>query len=338
MHRITLSGTDSVITCADDDVILRAGLRAGMGLSYECNVGSCGMCKFELLDGEVEVLRTDTPGLSERDRKKGRMLACQCRPKADCTIKIRQESHCVPQALPSRQVVRLLETVDITHDIREFRFRAGRPAAFRAGQYAMLTVPGLGQERAYSLSNLPNEDGWWCFQIRKVPGGAGTSVLFDQLKQGDAVMLDGAYGLAYLREDVQRDVVCLAGGSGLAPMLSIARGWSALAKAPARRLDFFYGGRVPRDICGESMLRTLPEFGRSLQFHGVVSTPDAAQAEQWPGHVGYVHEVMSAVLGDALREREVYLAGPPPMVQASLEMLQGPYGVPPERIHFDRFF
>lgn len=338
MHRITLSGTESVITCANEDVLLRAGLRAGLGFSYECNVGACGMCKFELLEGEVEVLRHDTPGLSERDRKKGRMLACQCRPKTDCTIKIRQEAQCVPQTLPTRQAAHLLETEDVTHDIREFRFQAAGPAAFQAGQYAMLTVPGLGQERAYSLSNLPNDDGLWCFQIRRVPGGAGTSVLFDRLKPGDTVMLDGAYGQAYLREGTGRDVVCIAGGSGLAPMLSIARGWSAASKSPLDRLDFFYGGREPRDICGESLLRALPEFGDRLQFHAAVSTPGAAQAEQWTGHVGYVHEVMSAVLGEALREREFYLAGPPPMVQSTLEMLQARYEVPPERIHFDRFF
>lgn len=340
MHRITLTGeTPETFDCAPGDVLLRAGLRAGLGLSYECSVGACGMCKFELLDGQVQTLRDDAPGLSERDRKKGRHLACQSQPQTDCTIRMRLEPACRPQAPVRRQSARLEAVQALTHDLREFRWRTAGPALFRPGQYAMLRFPALGVERAYSMSNLPNAEGLWCFQIRQVPGGQASHWLFEQARPGVEIGLDGPLGLAWLREDSPRDVVCLAGGSGLAPMLSIARGWAALAgAAPGRRLDFFYGGREPRDLCGEPQLRALAGWGGALHYHPVVSSEQAARQAGWSGPVGWVHEVMAQTLGTALSEREFYLAGPPPMTQAALALLQGGYGVPAERIHFDRFF
>ncbi len=319
----------------EGDTLLRAALRAGIGLSYECNSGGCGGCKFELLEGQVETLWADAPGLGERDRRRGRHLACQCRALGDVSIKLATGPEYVPPILPRRRRAVLAGTRDITHDIREFRFVTDGSADFLPGQFAMLDLPGVGASRAYSLSNTPNAAGEWHFQVRRVAGGQGSAVLFDVLAPGAEVGLDGPYGVAYLRPDAPRDLVCVAGGSGLAPMISIARGAVEAGMLANRRLHFFYGAREPRDVCGEPMLAALAGFGERIDYCPVVSSPGV---EGWAGATGFVHTRLPQALSAPLADYEFYFAGPPPMTQALQEMLMVEHRVPFEQIHFDRFF
>lgn len=333
---ITNRKDGSTFVQAGEDSILRAALRAGIGLSYECNSGGCGGCKFELLEGEIETLWPEAPGLSERDKKRGRHLACQCRAVGDVAIAAPSAPEYVPRLAPRRQLARLAEVRDITHDIREFRFVAAESADFLPGQFAMLDLPGVTGARAYSLSNTANDRREWHFQIRRVPRGQGTHVLFDRLRIDDEIGLDGPYGVAFLRIDTPRDIVCVAGGSGLAPMISIARGAVEAGLLGERTLYFFYGARTPRDVCGEEMLRVLDGFGERIRFIPVVSLPE--DGGSWAGATGYVHDRLDGVLPNPLPEYEFYFAGPPPMTQALQELLMIGHKVPFGQIHFDRFF
>ncbi|WP_078119345.1 FAD-binding oxidoreductase [Thiosocius teredinicola] len=317
------------------DTILRAALRSGVGMSYECNSGGCGGCKFELLSGEVESLWPDAPGLGERDKKRGRRLACQCRAIGDVSIKAATAPEYIPPILPRRNKAVLTETAAITHDIRSFRFQSDSPAEFLAGQFAMLDLPGVHAARAYSMANLPNSAGIWEFHIRRVPHGKATSLLFDSLPLGLEIGIDGPYGMGYLRPESPRDLVCVAGGSGLAPMISIARGASAAGLFESQRLFFFYGAREPRDVCGDTMLTALPGFSDRIVYCPVVSSPDAAH---WTGATGYVHEEVAKNLPNELSSYEFYFAGPAAMTQALQELLMVEHKVPFDQIHFDRFF
>lgn len=331
MHTIRLAGGPA-FPCADGDTILRAGLREGLGLSYECNVGSCGVCKFELVDGAVEDLRPDAPGLSERDRRKGRRLACQSRPAGDCTVAMRLDDAVRPPVRPRRRAAVLEAARRLTHDLSEFTFRADGAADFLPGQYALLQLPGLAAPRAYSMANTPNGEGVWQFIVRRVPDGAGTAALF-ALPAGARVSLDAPYGQAYLRPS-PRDVVCVAGGSGLAPMLSIAR---AFAEGPAdgRRLTLYYGARTARDVCGEAELAALPGFGTRIHYVPAVFDPEDGG---FAGRRGFIHEVMADDLGRRFDGCDVYCAGPPPMTLALEELLVREAGLPADRLRFDRFF
>ncbi|MGQ0621660.1 MAG: 2Fe-2S iron-sulfur cluster-binding protein [Panacagrimonas sp.] len=333
-QRIEIEG-HAAFEQAGADTVLRAALRAGVGFPYECNSGGCGSCKFDIVEGEVENLWPQAPALTDRDRRKGRLLACQCRAKGALRIKVRPQDEYRPQITAQRMRARFVEAREVTHDLMEFRFVTKSPANFLAGQYAMVDLPGVGSPRAYSMSNTGNDRHEWHFQVRRVPQGKGTEQLFHHIKAGDELEMDGPYGLAYLRPHSVRDIICIAGGSGLAPMVSIARGASETGLLATRKLHFFYGGRTPRDICGDSFLRELPEFGSSIHFHPVVSLPGD---EPWPGETGFVHELVRRELGDAMPQYEFYFAGPPPMTNSIQEMLMVGYRVPFEQIHFDRFF
>ena len=336
MPQITLANANIAYDCSDD-TILRAALRLGLGFPYECNVGSCGNCRFDLIEGEVAHDRVDAPAWTDRDRQRKRYLGCQARPRGDCKIKVNLRGHYKSLHKPVRTEARLFETEDITHDIREFRFRLADPAPFLPGQYALLYVPDVTGGRAYSMCNVTDDGAEWHFQIKLVPGGAATTQLFNNLGIGDSIKVDGPYGMAYLREDVPRDILCLAGGSGLSPMISIARAFARSEKLAGRNLHFIYGGRGARDICGEPMLQCLPGFGTRIFYHPAVSAPESDPENTWTGRVGFVHAVAQEMHGERLAEFEVYFAGPPPMAEAVQKMLVE-MKVPQSQAHFDQFY
>ncbi|HEY7383008.1 MAG TPA: 2Fe-2S iron-sulfur cluster-binding protein [Beijerinckiaceae bacterium] len=336
MAQINITGTDIAFDC-NDDTILRAALRNGLGFPYECNVGSCGNCRFELLEGEVAHDRVDAPAWNERDRQRKRYLGCQARPHSDCRIKVNLRDHYKSLHKPVRTQARLFEVEDVTHDIREFRFRLADPAPFLPGQYALLYVPGVEGARAYSMCNITDDGAEWHFQIKLVPNGAATAKLFGGIAVGDSIKVDGPFGMAYLREDAPRDLLCLAGGSGLSPMISIARGFARSDKLAGRALHFVYGGRAARDICGEPMLRCLPGFGERIFYHPAISMPDADPETNWTGRVGFVHAVAQEMHGENLSNFEIYFAGPPAMADAVQQMLVA-MKVPQGQVHFDQFY
>lgn len=334
--RISLAGSATSYACATNDTLLRAGLRDGLGLAYECNVGACGSCKFDLIAGEVDDLFPEATGLRPKEREKGKRLACQCVPRSDCTINIRSGDEYVSALPPARFKARFVAMRALTPDISLFTFAGDRPAEFLAGQYAMIGIPALGHARAYSMANIANDDGLWQFIIRRVPGGKVTAYLFDRLQPDEELDLDGPFGIAYLRTDVHRPIVGIAGGSGLAPVLSVMRGAARTHCANGARPAMLYGGRTPADIPDVGQMAAAA--GIVVDFHPVISAPVSADAAGWKGDAGFVHEFIEKKLVAPLPGYEYYLAGPPPMIEAAVRLLVAEHKVPASQIHFDRFF
>lgn len=333
---ISLDRTSQSYRCDGNDTLLRAGLRAGLNLPYECNVGQCGSCKIQMIDGDVVSLQAAASALSLRDAERGRRLACQSLPLSNCRVRFlgSRPVSSVAVTAPRRSQAELISHHDLTHDMREFRFRTSGPARFLPGQYALLDMPGVSGSRAYSMSNLPNEDGDWHFIVRKVPDGAGTDHLF-KAQAGDRVSLDAPYGHAFLRDTSDRNVCCIAGGSGLAPMLSIARAFDASPAYAGAHLQFLFGGRTTADICGLPQLQQLSAFGERISFHCAVSAHDPELSEGIPQKL--IHELLLDHFHDALQTFDFYCAGPPKMIEAVTAALRE-RNVSADRIRYDRFF
>lgn len=315
-----------------DDALLRGALRAGVAFPYECSVGGCGACRFELIDGEMETLWESAPGLSERDRKRGKRLACQSRPLGDCRIRVRvgPDSE-VPAQPPQRTRAVLTGKRAVNADMMELRLRVEGMPPFQAGQYALLYPPGVSGARAYSMSNLDTGDGEWRFIVRRTPGGRGSTTLCDGIGVGECLDVDGPFGHAWLRPGA-RDVVCVAGGSGLGPMLSVARG--VLAESSARRVHLFLGLRNETELGAAAELQPLAH--ERLSSTVVLSAPTDAAA--WTGATGFVHnEVERALAPAGLTGFDFYFAGPPPMIDAMQDLLMVRHRVPYEQIRFDRY-
>ena len=241
-------------------------------------------------------------------------------------MKFRPDPAAVLSVRPAERRATLLSRSDLNHDMAEFTFHVDGDPAFLPGQYALFHLPGIAGARVYSMSNLP-EDGHWSFIVRRVPGGAATTALFDSLNPGDEIKLDGPYGLAYFRPEIERDLVLLAGGSGLSPMVSIAK--SALRETD-RRIHAYFGGRGVAD-CTPAAALALDQERIEVTAACSVST------DGWTGRTGFIHEVAMADLGDSIRDKEVYFAGPAVMAQAITQALHVA-GVPREQVHFDEFY
>lgn len=337
VYAVHLTGTDQSFSCPADDTVLRAALRQGIAFPYECNVGSCGNCKFELIEGLVSTLWPEAPGLSEKDKQRHRWLGCQTRAQGDLQIKLRTGDKYRPLHTPVRTRARLQSLRSITHDISEFSFELAQPMTFASGQYALVQLAGVTGPRAYSMSNAGANGTALSFQVRRLPQGAGSTVLFDHLRVGDAVEIDGPYGMAYLREDAPRDILCVAGGSGLSPMVSVARGAFASAPLAARPLHFVYGARLPADVCGQDMLQALPGWRERGSYQAAVSGLDEAAALPEGLARGFVHDLVDQRYGDRLADMEIYFAGPALMAQSLLKLLIA-RKVPMDQVHFDQFY
>ena len=326
---IRLEPSGDSFTCGPGETILRAGLAAGFAMPYECASGSCGSCKGRLLEGAVEHIWADATGLSERDRRKGdRILCCQALPQGDCTVQVRlgpvegaREEHA---PAPFTATVETLER--LVPGVIAFSCRPEQPVPFLPGQYVLLQVPG-GERRAFSMANTEAEK--LAFIVKEKPGGHASRYLFEELAVGDTVSLEGPYGRAYLRTPPEREIVCVAGGSGLAPMLSVVRAAISEPEPPAVRL-FFGVNSADELFMADEMQALAAEHDRlSLALAVRDGAPGAA--------TGLVGDVALAAM-EGLDECDFYMAGPPGLIDAMLRPVMRSGKVRPERIFFDRFY
>jgi toluene monooxygenase electron transfer component len=321
-----------IIVCGLDETLLSAALRAGIGLPYECCSGICGTCRFELAAGEVRSQWPDAPGLSSRDRRLHRQLACQSRPLTDCAIRLRLDDSYIPAIKPQRVTGVLRSIEPVTRNIRRVTVSTGCSAEFLPGQFVLFRLADVASPRAYSMSNTPNREGAWEFYIKQIPGGEFTEALFNKTAAATSLELEGPYGMAYLRRASDRPVLCVAGGSGISPMLSIA---SALARdRSARPLHFYIGGRAPNDVSPLIPIVEAACGARALHIGAAVS--DDELAVEWNGEFGPIHALVERDLAVRLKDFDIYLAGPPPMVQACLAMLAR-CEIAADRVHYDAY-
>jgi len=329
-YRIAFESGEAFAFGAGEDTLLRGALRAGLGFPNDCGVGGCGNCRFELVSGAMETLWAEAPGLSERERKRGRRLACQSKPASDCVVKVRLADEYRPILPTARLAATLTSVSEIAPGMGEFVFRTEAPARFLAGQFAVLRPPGVEGWRAYSMSNLPNDQGEWRFVVRRTPAGNGSNAMFDALRVGDVLAIDAPYGRAHWRTDNARDVVCVAGGSGIGPIASIVQ--AALRDGGARRIHVFEGARTEADLCFRKL---VPAEHPALVYTPVLSAE--AEASAWAGARGFVHAEVEAH-AFPVEATEFYFAGPPPMVEAMNDLLVMRWRAPLGQIHTDKFF
>ncbi len=343
---LSIKIADSVIEfgAAPGDTFLRAALRGRVGLPYDCNSGGCGTCQVEVVEGEFEDLWLDAPGLGARARKRGKLLACQCRPVSDCVVKAAPDERFRPQIAPRRRPVCCVDFRRITGDIGEFVFASEDGAAeFLPGQYAMLAVPGVTGERAYSMSNLANEEGHWSFIIKRMTGGVASNLLFEQQNSLPTLMLDGPFGTSFLREDSPRDIILVGGGSGLSPMLSIAARIVQSEQLSSKRVIVFYGGRTPKDLCAGSELDRIIPGGHGFEVIEVASNNEEGMPAcngSTSAPQGFIHEILGSYLVEmrlGASAFDYYFCGPPSMTNSLSRMLLLDFKVPVEQLFYDSF-
>lgn len=305
--------------------LLQALQSAQVPMSYSCMAGRCGTCRCRVLDGEV------LEGAGEQQRSpngdEGFVLACQTYITEPCTIEIPEPDEIVvhPARIVKATVVAL---EDMTHDIKRLVLRPAKPVEFSPGQYMQLQFTPE-HVRPYSMSGLSG-DGQFEFHVRLVPDGRVTGYIAHDLKVGDTVKVSGPLGSAYLRRKHEGPMLCVAGGTGLAPILSIVRG--AIAQGMKNPIHLYFGVRSPRDIYGMPWLEQLKREHAGLHVHVVVTSGADAKAQR----SGLVTDAIEQDLGD-LSGWRAYLCGSPPMVEAATVVARRK-GIAAAHIYADAFY
>jgi ferredoxin-NAD(P)+ reductase (naphthalene dioxygenase ferredoxin-specific) len=294
-------------------------------VSYSCMAGRCGTCRCRVVSGNVLVT-----GAAETNAPAARgqtVLACQTTIVEDCAIELPEVDEIVIH--PAKIIKATVAGIeDLTHDIKRVRLALSKPFEFSPGQYATLQFAPQ-HSRPYSMAVVPNAREVE-FHIRLVPGGRTTTYVATQLKVGDVVRLSGPLGTAYLRRKTTDPIVCIAGGTGLAPILSILRGMAD--EGMANPVHLYFGVRSPDDIYGTHWIDELRERLPSLTAHVVVAS--AGKSDRYRGGV-----VTEAVGKDwsSLKGWRAYVAGAPVMVDAASILLRQ-RGVAAEHIYADAFY
>lgn len=331
-YRVKLVPLNKEIECEEDEPILDAALRQGVRLAFGCRDGQCASCKARILEGEVDYGDYSPFALMDFEKEEGYVLLCQATPLEDLVI---EATKLEADELPGEYRGRIGDVVTLTYDTKSFLIQLVDPPSigFRAGQYIDVFIPGAGVTRSYSISSPPSRPQAIEIVVRYVPGGVGSGYLH-RLHIGDEIRFSGPYGESYLREDSDREVIFVAGASGIGPIRSMLLHAFEKRLDERRKMTLFFGVRRLRDLYYDEEFSRLEREHPNFRFVPALSE---AGDPQWTGEVGLITEVMNKYLGDrSLQECEAYLAGPPAMIDAAILLLRE-RGIPTERIRFDKF-
>jgi len=317
-----------------DETILNAAFRQGVMLMHGCKEGQCAACKSFLLDGEVDLDRYSTFALPDFEEEEGYTLLCRAHALSDVEIElINYDEEVLRSGVPIVEATAEVEAVEtLTHDIRRLVLKLRDPdgITFHAGQYMDIAIPGAdGEHRSFSMANTPGEPDRLEFMIKLYEGGHFSGLLANGhgIKVGDELTCTGPYGVFTLRDSSPRRLVFIAGGAGMAPVMSLLR--SMAEKGTQRPATFYYGARTEADLFELAELERLCGSVPDLRFVPALSD------EEWDGETGLVTDVVDRMEED-LTEVDAYLCGPPPMVDAAIALLER-RGCPESRIYFDKF-
>lgn len=329
-HQIALQFEDGLtrfIEANATETVADAAYRQGVNIPLDCRDGACGTCKCFAESGQYTMGEYIDDALSDDEAKQGYVLTCQMRAQSDCVVRVPASSAvCRTQQAEFNAAIKEVRQLSPSTISLSLQGEALNKLAFLPGQYVNLKVPGSNQTRAYSFSSLPR-NGEVSFLIRNVPGGLMSSFLTSLAKQGDAMSLAGPLGSFYLRE-FKRPLLLLAGGTGLAPFTAMLE--KIAEEGSAHPLHLIYGVTNDADLVEMDKLQAFAARIPNFTFTACVANADSP----YP-HKGYVTQhIEPKHLNEG--EVDIYLCGPPPMVEAVSHFIRE-RGIQPANFYYEKF-
>ncbi len=322
-----------MIEIAPNDNLLNAALSAGIAWPHNCRVGSCGTCRCKLVSGKIKPLNDFSYVLDGDELDAGMILACQTRAKSDIEVRVVLDPDTV--AIPAEAVSgNIARCARLTHDILEISIKLDKPLpAYFAGQYAEISIDGIEQPRSYSFARAPTREtpDQVSFFVRLVPGGKMSTWLHQESEVGTPVTVNGPMGSFYLRSSTT-PMLCIAGGSGLAPIKSLLEQLDQ--DGFSRPVKFLFGARTQEDLYCIAEMEAIESSNKEL-FEFIPVLSEELTDTGWSGPRGMVTEHIQSQ-GFDLSSSQAYLCGPPPMIDSAIKVLnQG--GMNSDQIFFDKF-
>jgi len=329
---VTLHGSGRRFDVAAGETVLEAAQRAGIALPYSCRAGVCGSCKAILRAGRCSYPRNPPLGLDADERAQHAILLCQAVPCSDLEIEAR-EVPSVEDVARRRLDVVVSAKWPLAPEVIGLRLQPA-PGEMRLrwlpGQYLDVLLPD-GRRRPFSIANAPRTDDAIELHVRHVAGGGFTGWVAEGLQAGDTLHIEGPLGTFVPREDSERPMLFMAGGTGFAPVKAIVEHFIALGTR--RRIEVYWGARTAADLYLRALAEQWTRQSPRLRFQAVLSEP--AEAAAAGTRAGLVHE---AVLEDwpDLSGFDLYMSGPPGMIDVARHRFLAA-GLPEARLYFDSF-
>ena len=300
--------------------IVEAAKQHGIPIKHGCASGSCGDCKGTILSGDSEQGPFMPLLLLPTERAAGMAILCKLYPRSD----LRLRAEVVPKDTWTAAITRL---TPLAWNVLELRLQPELPYPYRTGQYARIAIPGHpDQWRSYSMATPPDATGTLVFHIRELPGGIFSQWLFHEAQIGDQLMLGSAQGEFTLHSDNDRDMLCIAAGTGLAPIEAIIQ--ESIALGRTRLIHLFYGARKQADFYHQE---ELDRWSQQYPHITITSTLSDMHDTSWAG----AHRLLPTVAASGhWKDHEVYLCGSPGMIEAAIDLLLS-HEVQHDLIHFD---
>lgn len=323
-YSVAIGHSDIAFPAEPGETVLDAAERAGYSLPYSCRKGVCSTCEARLRAGIVDIGSRSIEGPASA------VLLCRARPKSDIIVHPRRierrevsgtkviDAWVLRLNWPTEEVATLL-----------LRFPVSIRAKFKPGQYLRVKSPD-GTARNFSLANAPQESDGAQLHIRHIDGGHFSEAVLDRLKMGDRVRIEIPFGDFFLREDTGRPIICIATGTGFAPVKSMVE--YLIRRDSTRAVRFYWSGRHAQDV----YMRELPEkWARKLPWFEFIPVLTAADGS-WSGRKGLVHR---AVLEDVpdLSNFQVYACGNPLMIRKARADFTREAGLPEDQFFAEPF-
>ena len=330
-HEIRIEGSDLVFNAQPGQTVLEAAAAHGIELPYSCRKGICGNCRGRVVSGAL------VPGTAGGSHETGingpdEHLFCRAQPASNLLIAPRNWQRIDPNARKTFSAT-VFRNELVASDVSklQLRFATGVRARFSAGQYLQVITPD-GQRRSFSMANAPHENDGVQLHIRHMPGGGFTSTVVPGLVKGDVLQVEMPHGDFFLREDSQRPLLFIAGGTGFAPIKSIID--HVIKRNIDRPITLFWGARHSTGLYAPEVISKWLKLRPLLRYEPVIS--EAQDGLIWTGRHGFVHQAVLESF-DSVADYDVYACGAPVMVQAVRTALEDLRGLPPTQFFSDSF-
>lgn len=328
--QVTINQSSTRFLVEKDELVLDAAIRQGIGMPYGCRDGQCGSCKGKINSGHV-VYKDQPEALSKEEQRHGISLFCQAYAHSDLVIDVQELKHTADVPV-KRFPAKVSSIARISTDVMQIVLSL--PPTFRmqffAGQYIDFILPD-GRRRSFSIANAPHEDKHIELHVRHIQGGEFTGEVFDNMKPNDVVRIEGPLGSFFLREESERPVILMAGGTGFAPIKGIIE--HALNKNIRRPFHIYWGAKSFGDLYFHEQASKWANENDHITYTPILDNLDKDPG--WQGQTGYVHDNVLKDFND-FSNVEVYASGPPVMVYAGRDAFV-PHGLNPERYYSDAF-
>lgn len=320
-YQFTIEPLGATIEVAEGQTLLDAALRQGIYIPHACGHGLCGTCKVQVLEGDVDHGPANPFALMDVERDEGKTLACCATALTNLVVEADVDEDPDAEIIPLKDFDATVARAEmLTPTIRGVWLKLAEPLHFQAGQYVQLHVPVVEGTRAFSIANSPDDvraSGLIELNIRRVPGGAATGWLHDQLAVGSRLRVSGPSGRFFVRSSQRKPIIFMAGGSGLSSPRSmildlLAQGWDL-------PITLVYGQRTREELYYHEAFEALAQ--QHPNFHYVPCLSNEPPEGPWAGARGFVHEVAQQHFQSQFAGHQAYLCGPPPMIEACIGVL-----------------